>query len=548
MQFAQTMLTPKISVRKNILMFLAVIMTAFQGNALNKAENSAKPDYADSIRNDGIVYSDHKAASLLKYLKELQGTMPEDSLRKYAAEGLINYNWYLMGKNQWFLCNKILEEANRLCFPSDSTSRHQIESAMAGTLLFCGKYADAGNMFLSANKYFQSTKDTVEWLKSCVNLGVYYSRTHNKPKALKYYGKVLKAAENKKYENYYSIVAGYAGNVEEDSIIGLNTLEKALRISQSNGYTFLLASNYNDLAKYYYRMENYHEAMSNARNALKYATKFNQDEVRITALDILADINYAQKNFVAAYDMESQKSSIIQSLQSEEDVKAYFRLKYIDSLLAWTNENIIIPDSISGRRHTVIHAESHNREILFAAIGFISALVIAAPIIIRHRKRQCGTSLASTEVSFHDSLPVKDLSLTEESHLYMIANGINPVIDRIRNELKEIPKTGNADTDAKIRNLYNRLLQSRLPNIESSVSIAVKGEQNKFTERLCATYPELTKNDLKMAVYVRSGLSLQEISVMSGLQSKSVNQARYRLRKALGLGKDDSLESFLMSF
>ena len=103
---------------------------------------------------------------------------------------------------------------------------------------------------------------------------------------------------------------------------------------------------------------------------------------------------------------------------------------------------------------------------------------------------------------------------------------------------------------AKKKKINKSAAQDEEPHneIRNDVAEAVKAEMAKFTEKLCATYPELTKNDVRMASYVKSGLSLQEVSVMSGLQPKSVNQARYRLRKALGLGQDDSLESFLISF
>ena len=64
-------------------------------------------------------------------------------------------------------------------------------------------------------------------------------------------------------------------------------------------------------------------------------------------------------------------------------------------------------------------------------------------------------------------------------------NSVNPMIDRLRSEIKNIGNTGN-------------------PGISS-------------------TLPR-------------------------GNQAKSVNQARYRLRKALGLNQDESLETFLEAF
>lgn len=64
-------------------------------------------------------------------------------------------------------------------------------------------------------------------------------------------------------------------------------------------------------------------------------------------------------------------------------------------------------------------------------------------------------------------------------------------------------------------------------------------------ERLEKAYPGVSKNDQRMALYIRYGLSLQEICSITGLQPKSVGQARYRLRKSLGLDKDENIDELL---
>ncbi|MBD5358945.1 MAG: tetratricopeptide repeat protein [Bacteroides sp.] len=300
-----------------------------------------KSSYIDSLRHNNTVYTENETRNLIKYLKALKDTSPLDSMRKYSAEAMLNYSWYLMNKGEWFLCGDLLKNALQYCQQNDQTLLHQIETAIAGINLYNENYNEAGRLLLKSNKYFLEHSDTVEWIKNCVNLGLYYSRIHNRPKALEYYMKVLDIAQKeKKYENYYSIVSGYAERVEEDSIIGLNILEKALRISIDNGYTFLLASNYNELASYYYRMENYHEALVNARKALNYAERFSQETMQTTAYGIMSDVNYIQKNYVSAYSMLVRKSSIIEKLHENIGKNYYSHLNEIDSLINWINTNI----------------------------------------------------------------------------------------------------------------------------------------------------------------------------------------------------------------
>ena len=141
-----------------------------------------------------------------------------------------------------------------------------------------------------------------------------------------------------------------------------------------------------------------------------------------------------------------------------------------------------------------------------------------------------------------------DYFMTEATALNTIAESFNPTLDRIRAMLKDIPKSGNQDIDARLRNIQTLLLQSRLPETANRLSSDIRNFEEDFSERMSGSYPNLTKSDLRMALYVRCGLCVQQISAISGMQPKSVNQARYRLRKALGLGQDDSLEAFIASF
>lgn len=521
-------------------------------------------NYVDSLRHNNTVYTENEAPNLIRYFTVFKDNVPADSLRRYTTEGLLNYTWYLMNNGEWFLCGDLLETALRYCPSGAQSLRHQIETAVAGIYLYDKNYKEAGKLLLKANKYFIEHCDTVEWLKNCVNLGLYYSRIHNRSKALEYYVKVLSIAQKeKKYENYYSIVSGYAERVEEDSVIGLSTLEKALHISLDNGYTFLLASNYNELARYYYRMENYHEALVNARKALNYAERFSQVDMQVTVCGLLADIYYIQKNYVAAYSMLSRKNTIKDKMLEDSGREYYAHINAIDSLINWVELNVPLPAS-EGK---VMKPDTENRSDfnmtgLWIAAGCIIIAVIVFIFLLARKKINNKAPYKDEEHCDYKEDEATDktvdhtgsdtnlttLQLQQAAALNMVAESFNPMLDRIRNMVKEIPKTGDNVVDSQVRSLLNYLLQSRLPKNDNIIIKAVKETETKFTERLSTTYPSLTKNDLRIAVYIRCGLNVQEISVLSGLQPKSVNQARYRLRKSLGLAQEDSLEEFITTF
>jgi len=60
-------------------------------------------------------------------------------------------------------------------------------------------------------------------------------------------------------------------------------------------------------------------------------------------------------------------------------------------------------------------------------------------------------------------------------------------------------------------------------------------------------YPTLSPTDLKLCAYLRMNLSSKEISQLMNISVRSVEIARYRLRKKLHLATDDNLTDFLIA-
>ena len=64
-------------------------------------------------------------------------------------------------------------------------------------------------------------------------------------------------------------------------------------------------------------------------------------------------------------------------------------------------------------------------------------------------------------------------------------------------------------------------------------------------DRLKASYPSLSKTDLKLCVYITLNMSTKEIADLMNISPRSVEMGRYRLRKKLGLRPEDEISSIL---
>ena len=71
---------------------------------------------------------------------------------------------------------------------------------------------------------------------------------------------------------------------------------------------------------------------------------------------------------------------------------------------------------------------------------------------------------------------------------------------------------------------------------------------NDFLKRLGEKYPNLTINDKKMCTYLKMNLSSKEIAPLLNMTVRSIEMTRYRLRKKLGLSREDNLTEFLQKF
>lgn len=69
-----------------------------------------------------------------------------------------------------------------------------------------------------------------------------------------------------------------------------------------------------------------------------------------------------------------------------------------------------------------------------------------------------------------------------------------------------------------------------------------------YTKRLHEMYPQLTPADLRLCCYIKMGLSSKEIAPLINISFKSVEMARYRLRKKINLDGDVSLADYLANF
>jgi tetratricopeptide (TPR) repeat protein len=111
-------------------------------------------------------------------------------------------------------------------------------------------------------------------------------------------------------------------------------------------------------------------------------------------------------------------------------------------------------------------------------------------------------------------------------------------------EIKEL--TGDERTGSEIVHLVNTMQKNTDGNVWEEFELRFKQVHNNFYEKLLGQYPDLTQSELKLCALLKLNLSNKEISELSGQRSATLEVARYRLRKKLGISNSQvNLVTFL---
>ena len=128
----------------------------------------------------------------------------------------------------------------------------------------------------------------------------------------------------------------------------------------------------------------------------------------------------------------------------------------------------------------------------------------------------------------------------------------NEILQQIDEDLQKA-----VDYVVEDRNKSLKIIAKVRGNIKDNISHDnswKKFEQNfdqvyvDFLKRLEEAFPQLTTTDKKICAYLKMGLSSKEIAPLLNITVRSVEMNRYRVRKKLGLGREDNLTTYLDKF
>lgn len=120
-------------------------------------------------------------------------------------------------------------------------------------------------------------------------------------------------------------------------------------------------------------------------------------------------------------------------------------------------------------------------------------------------------------------------------------------LEKILNEIEEIKKSEAIPViNNRLKDLALLIRQRMSFSGEKEDLYNQVGQVHKeFLQKLETNFPQLTDHEKRLATFTRINLSTKEIATLMNISPKSVEVARYRLKKTLGLSKADNLIQFI---
>lgn len=127
------------------------------------------------------------------------------------------------------------------------------------------------------------------------------------------------------------------------------------------------------------------------------------------------------------------------------------------------------------------------------------------------------------------------------------------LIDVVNTFSKTVDEIKNKSDEKQIMNRLLKMERSIRENIESDNNWK-KFEENfdmvyeNYLKRLGESYGDLNMTDKKICAYIKMNLSSKDMSPLLNMSVRSIETNRYRIRKKLGLNREQNLTEFLQKF
>jgi len=566
--------------KKNFTKWLLVICSGFVMLS-GYAQSIQKSDSLEVVLKI-TKNANEKIDILLKLSDELRNNNPDKALnyannaynlskesgdRQGILKSLISLSQINWSKTNFKAAMKYAEEAINLAEKLNMNQELAFAYRITGLIYIeLNNYEKSSEYFFKSLRIFEQQNDKEGILKLLSDIGSVNFYQYNYKKAIEYYFKSLNIA--KEINNQKGIARGLnnlaavyeamqdyekAGDFFHKASIINRKLENKLweGINYMNIGTINMNLNKNKAALEYFNkalliftdlqniilqlkcqlnLANYYSKTNNTELSLKYAqnalTKGQEKDLKQIVFDaaIILHKIYLQKGDIdKAYEyliIQYQTRDSLYLMQNKAEL-AKLELQY---------------DFDKKEQAKQIEQQRKDLITLFIIISLLIALIIIILILARLRVKAKNALLEQQKLE-HE-LEIKNKELTTNVMSLMKKNEVLSVISE---KLIDIKNQAVKDETKKAINRISKEI-NKITNEEVTQEFELRFNQvhSDFYEKLLLRFPDLTPNEQRLCAFLKLNMTTKEISELTGQRPTSLETARYRLRKKLGISNSQT--------
>jgi len=300
----------------------------------------------------------------------------------------------------------------------------------------------------------------------------------------------------------------------------------------------------NNLGDIYRKTGRYKEAIVQTGKALELAEKTND----------LYEKGAAYRDLGKAYDL----------LHQEDSAYHYLEFSRRATLDVYSKENnrqtafLSVLFDIDKKNAEIVHLENARNTTIIITVSVIVVVVLLVVLVwmkskqnrqrheVQHELMQA--ELANKEL--HENQLVQELDVKRKGltsyTLHVIQK--NQLLENLRDRLAFLVKEDRRDQKKQLQQLIHQINQNFNHDQYWEEFRETFGQvHQQFFDTLKQHSDELTGNDLRLLSLIKLNLASGDIATLLGISQDSLRVSRYRLKKKLNLGAEESLTTFIQS-
>jgi len=411
----------------------------------------------------------------------------------------------------------------------DSSSITRMYNNMAGTYGELGKLNKSITLFTKSLQLSKKIADTTAIFATFHNLGNFYKATKDYVAALQIHKQGIK----------------YATAKQDSSLVGV----------------FMMS-----IAKLYHTQQKYTQAVTYAQKSIPYLktdfTIFNLGD----CYQFLASVYHTLTQFDQAYQYQKLYTWTQDSLFKTQKAKAIAKLEQNFQIKEQQKAlELLRKEKALQKQRSSFQLRLRN----YALLGLVLVLLIVVLLYnryrLRHRIIQQQSELLVRENARHIEESRRldvEKRLKQEENKRLLLNldyknrelATTTMLVQQKNEVLQSIQSGLADFESLLPKKWGKNIYQIQKIIRANTNLEEDWERLQlhfnevhpaFFSKLQTSFGTLSQNDLRLCAYIRINLSNKEIARLLNVEFRSIQMAKYRLKKKLLLSKEEDLNEFI---